>query len=108
MGTSAVKATAKKVVKSPKLQSAKAKAIEIARTVGSGGTGVLGPFVQAAATVISKMPSPKQLAKAKDSRQKAEAAVKAVEKDLAKHGQKLTKKQKNVLLKQHIDYYQGH
>lgn len=98
IGGHAVKTTAKRVVKSSKFSRAKAAAVDVAKRVPVGG--VLGPFVSAAQQVISKMPSESQLKAAKRARTRADAAVKDVEKRM-----KLTKKQRNVLLQQHIDYF---
>ena len=101
--TGGLKAGAKKIAKSGKVQRAKDVAVSVAKKVPVGG--VLGPFVSAAGLVLSKMPSEKQLKAAKAARTKADAAVKRVESDLKKRGQKLDKKQKNILLKQHIDHF---
>jgi len=101
--TSSLKAGAKKVAASGRVQKAKAAAVDIAKRVPVGG--VLAPFLSAASIVLTKMPSESQLKAATIARKRADAAVAAVERDLARRGQKLPKKQRNILLKQHIDYY---
>lgn len=93
-----MKATAKRVAKSSRWQTAKQRATEIAKSVPVGGLG--GPLVAAAIQSLKLMPSEAKLKAVTRARQRADAAVAAVEKKM-----KLTKKQRNVLLKQHIDYF---
>lgn len=101
--TAGLKAGAKKVAKSGRVQKAKDTAANIAKKMPVGGVG--GPFVTAALQVLSKMPSEQRLAAATRARKRADAAVKKVESELRRRGQTLPKKQRNILLKQHIDYY---
>lgn len=93
-----MKATAKRVAKSSRWQTAKQRATEIAKSVPVGGVG--GPLVTAALQTLKAMPSEAKLKAATRARARADAAVAAVAKKM-----KLTKKQRNVLLKQHIDYF---
>lgn len=103
--TDALKSGAKKVIRSSRLQKAKGAAVSIAKRVGAGGVGVLGPFASAASIVLTKYPTEAKLKALGAARKKADAAVALVEKTLKARGQSLTRKQRNLLLKQHIDFF---
>lgn len=97
----AVKSTAKKVVKSAKLEKTKKWLAEHGAAQGKN-VPVVGTAITAAGIVLSKYPTPEKLAKLKAARAKTNAALKDVEKNLKR---KLTRKERATLDKQHFDYF---
>ena len=95
--TQGLKAGAKRVVKSSRVQKAKDVALRIAQRVPVGG--VLGPVLLAGQAVIGPA---KKVSKALD---RAEAELKATKARMAKTRQKLTKQQEKTLREQYRSYF---